>query len=91
MLGPAYNPETAKKLILMDKDQAAQKLHFVSDHFVSESRRSKYAVLGTRPSTVHAYTYNVLLNMIYILLWATRQHLLFSSVFVDGDEDSSEK
>ena len=69
MLGPAYNPETAKKLILMDKDQAAQKLHFVSDHFVSG--RSKYAVLGTQPSTVHTYTYNVLLNMIYILLWAT--------------------
>ena len=29
-----YNPETAERLILMDKDQAAQKLHFVSAHFV---------------------------------------------------------
>ena len=34
LIGPEYNPETAERLILMDKDQAAQKLHFVSDHFV---------------------------------------------------------
>ena len=41
----------------MDKDQAAQKLHFVSDHFVSKANMQMCAHLQTQTQR-HKYKYS---------------------------------
>ena len=50
-----YNPETAERLIVMDKDQAAQKLHFVSDHFVLKANMEMYMQLFWNNRDLHTF------------------------------------